>query len=438
MRPQFESVEPGDHVATFFSEQSPQLAVSAAFIDHGIHNGEQCLYLADENEIDDVETTFRRLGIDVDGLQRSGTLRIESASDVYLADGSDPDEMLDVLTDATDHALKNDYDGFRVAGENTWSLKIEQAMEELIRFESEFDRLADVLPTLALCQYNVDRFSEETLANVLWTHEYVVYRGLLCENPYYVPAEQYLDDGFSETSVSLMLEQIRNLATSRRAIETREQRLTVINRVLRHNIRNDLNVILGNAALLRDSIDADTDRRRVDQISDTAERIVEMAEKARHVDRTLTSHPPQELDVEATVGRAVETIRAAYPSARLDAEYQSNVIGLATGDIEIAVEELLTNAIEYSTETPPRAELHVGCVPDRSVVRIDVSNRGDPIPEADREVLREGTETPLQHGSGLGLWLVKWIVDNANGTLLFPDGDDGECRVAIELPQRPA
>lgn len=75
-------------------------------------------------------------------------------------------------------------------------------------------------------------------------------------------------------------------------------------------------------------------------------------------------------------------------------------------------------------------ELAVGGAPDGPVT-IEVRNDGEGIPEPDRQALQEGIRTQLSHGLGLGLWLVKWVVDNSGGRLRFPE-DDG-CRVRIEL-----
>jgi len=43
--------------------------------------------------------------------------------------------------------------------------------------------------------------------------------------------------------------------------------------------------------------------------------------------------------------------------------------------------------------------------------------------------------TPKHHGSGLGLWLVKWIVDRSGGELAFEESDLGGNRVRIRLQQ---
>ncbi|WP_197409880.1 ATP-binding protein, partial [Haloferax profundi] len=52
---------------------------------------------------------------------------------------------------------------------------------------------------------------------------------------------------------------------------------------------------------------------------------------------------------------------------------------------------------------------------------IHVTDNGPGIPDTELTVLESGTETPLQHISGLGLWLVHWIIDRSNGRLRFAE-----------------
>mgnify|MGYP002760278527 FL=1 len=63
-----------------------------------------------------------------------------------------------------------------------------------------------------------------------------------------------------------------------------------------------------------------------------------------------------------------------------------------------------------------------------------ITDDGPGIPNAELATLRSGTETDLRHGRGLGLWQLRWGVDELNGTLAF-DTDDGTT-VEITVPHR--
>ena len=54
-------------------------------------------------------------------------------------------------------------------------------------------------------------------------------------------------------------------------------------------------------------------------------------------------------------------------------------------------------------------------------------------PAVDREVLLEGEEAPLEHGNGIGLWLVNWIVTRSGGRIAFDENDPRGRRVTLVL-----
>ncbi|MFC7173646.1 sensor histidine kinase [Haloplanus litoreus] len=229
-----------------------------------------------------------------------------------------------------------------------------------------------------------------------------------------------------------MLEQTHGLARSRRALERQEQRLAVVNRILRHDIRNDLNVVIGTLSQVRetDALDGPS-RARLDRVDRVANRLVDRAEKARYVQQTLTDGSVERFDLDALVADAVATVRDRHPDATVDVDGSAGVAVLADGHLKTAVVELLTNAVVHGTADPPSATVRVAR--DGATATIDVANPGPSVPVADRRALDRGTETPLEHAGGLGLWLVKWIVDNSRGSLRFPETDPETCRIALEL-----
>jgi len=66
------------------------------------------------------------------------------------------------------------------------------------------------------------------------------------------------------------------------------------------------------------------------------------------------------------------------------------------------------------------------------VIRVDDDGPG--LPEAERAVLESGSETPLVHGQGLGLWLVYWVVTGLDGDVEVVEFRDGTT-VEVRLPR---
>lgn len=432
IRASFDELSADSHVASFYDSRESQLRVATAFVANALGDDRQCLYLTHDNTPSEVRSRFQDAGIDVDARTDAGDLQVRRASDVYLDGGRfDPDRIVDTLADAAAGSVDGGYAGFSAVGENSWCFRTEADFDEIVEFEARFDARSHDLPATTLCQYGLDDFDEEAIAKAIRTHRHIVYRETVCPNPYYVPPGEYAASD-SELSAALMLEQTHDLVRNRRELESHQQRLSVVNRILRHDIRNDLNVVLGNVGALREAVADDPDANdRLDTIERITNRLVERAEKARYVQRTLRDSALDAVDFGTAVDRAVATVRENHPAATISVAIEARPTVLADRHLRTALAELLTNAIVHQTdhdcETP---SVTVTTTRDDDVATVEIRNPGPSIPASDREALLRGTETPLEHSGGLGLWLVKWIVESSSGGLRFLDDGGG---IAVDL-----
>jgi two-component system aerobic respiration control sensor histidine kinase ArcB len=194
-----------------------------------------------------------------------------------------------------------------------------------------------------------------------------------------------------------------------------EQVIGVLNRVLRHNLRNDMNVARGLAETLREDLD-DEAARMADHIVATADGLLELSETARKLESVFSDGPsPRPVDLVVLVERAVDHARHGHPDATIELSAVDTAIVRASPAIETAVHELVDNAARYAG-TEASVHVEVRTVDDEEVL-VTVTDDGPGLPEQDRAVLETGDETPLHHGSGLGLWLVHWLVSGLGGTV---------------------
>jgi len=215
----------------------------------------------------------------------------------------------------------------------------------------------------------------------------------------------------------------------------REQRLEVLNRVLRHNVRNDLNVILSSAQHALELTDDEDVAVAVQRVVDVGDSLAALSEKARDIERVIEGrHPLRMLDVVDLVAREVERVRDAHPAATVEVEAPDRETAYAIDGLATAVENLLNNAVEHHPADP---HVVVGVATVREDgdrwVEITVADDGPGIPYQEREAVLAGDESDLHHGSGLGLWLVNWIVERSNGRLRFGESDLGGAAVTIRL-----
>jgi signal transduction histidine kinase len=206
-------------------------------------------------------------------------------------------------------------------------------------------------------------------------------------------------------------------------LKEHEQRLSVTNRILRHNLRNELNVILVEAERLDHLLDGETQSERdaLARITDAVDRLDDVGEKARHIQSSLAFDEESlvVVDVVPTVKAVVERYRDQYPDADISLESPDSACILAGGNeaLETVVRNIVENALEHSDRSEPQIE--IGVLTAEEQVTLRVADNGPGIPPDEREILSERVETQLQHGSSLGLWLVTWLVSAMGGDVEF-------------------
>lgn len=209
------------------------------------------------------------------------------------------------------------------------------------------------------------------------------------------------------------------------------QRLEVLNRLLRHNLRNEMNVVAGNAELVERQL-ADPDlRERLDLIAETATRITDQSDKVGQVSRTFDEDGTVTVDLGEAVRTEVQDARDRYPAAEISADVPADLDAEVDPAIAIALDELLTNAVQHNDTDHPTVTVRIREDDDFAV--LEVADNGPGIDPHELAVLEEGEETALEHGSGVGLWVVYWTVEQFGGRLAFENDGDG-CTVRAWLP----
>ncbi|MEF8882491.1 MAG: histidine kinase N-terminal 7TM domain-containing protein [Halapricum sp.] len=210
-----------------------------------------------------------------------------------------------------------------------------------------------------------------------------------------------------------------------------QQRLKVLNRVFRHNVRTNTQIIVGQAEHLTDQ-DNDTQAEKIQhnaleikEFSDKIRTIIEMFD--REIDDTQT------VPVEGLIQGTVELLRDTYPNVSIHIEISSDISSLLVdGRLEQILRNVLDNAARHNTNPDPQVRVEVTRRDDR--LQIAVADNGPGIDEEELVLLDEGTETPLKHGSGLGLALIVWGVDIIGGDVTFEPNEPSGVVVILSVP----
>ncbi|MDS0260379.1 ATP-binding protein [Haloarcula sp. S1CR25-12] len=208
----------------------------------------------------------------------------------------------------------------------------------------------------------------------------------------------------------------------------RERRLEVLNRFLRHNVRNESVVIQARAELLADTLDGESADHAA-TIERAVDRLVASGDKARTLSEAGSDEAALEpVDLRGLVEETVAPLSAEYGGtvtvdvpADCTVESQPVLLG-------VVVENLVENALQHV----PDAAVTVRATVEDDAVSLSVADDGPGIPEHELAVLQRGQETALEHGSGMGLWLVRWATTSLGGELSFDRS--GGTTVTVRLP----
>lgn len=212
----------------------------------------------------------------------------------------------------------------------------------------------------------------------------------------------------------------------------RREHLQVLNRVLRHNVRNDFNVIDGHLQLISERTE-DTDlEQSSDVIHETLNGWLMLTKQATRIEQLFSETAERQLPVENLIRGVITASELTFPNATIEASVDNRVSGTVSSLLEEAIHELCDNAAKHTTESPI-ITVNATPGPHPGTLEIAVTDDGPGLPSHEVSVLRTGEETPLIHGSGLGLQLVRMVVEHVGGTVDVDVEADGAA-VVLSVP----
>jgi PAS domain S-box-containing protein len=200
----------------------------------------------------------------------------------------------------------------------------------------------------------------------------------------------------------------------------------LLTRVLRHNLRNDINIVTGYLSAIRNGVDDPEIHSFVDKSLQKCNGLVEISDQTRQLNEILDIEHEKigaVTDLVSLVEDILEAYEREYPAARIETDLPEEALVAASENVRWAIENLIENAIVHA-ESDPRVLVSI----ERETIEADglksewttitVADHGPGIPESEAAVLDdEMNRTQIQHGSGLGLWIVEQLARIFDGQL---------------------
>ncbi len=222
------------------------------------------------------------------------------------------------------------------------------------------------------------------------------------------------------------------------SLEERNERMEVLNQLLRHDIRNDMTVIGGNVDLLEHHLeDGDADSERLQELLTTlrerADHVVELTHTARNITESLSIESGEQPEatpvrLDQVLADELENARSSYPDAEFELSESVPAVEVsATELLDSVFRNLFNNAVQHNDTPEPTVTVDVAV--DAETVSVTVADDGPGIPDAQKSaVFERGEKGTASSGTGLGLYLVGSLVDQYDGEI---DVRDNEPRGAV-------
>ena len=216
-------------------------------------------------------------------------------------------------------------------------------------------------------------------------------------------------------------------------VKSYERHIQVIHRILRHNLRNDLSVIFGAASAIENRSADEGVQELTEMVFRSARSLDGIGEEIRTIETVLTGDPRRgPVNLAAVCTELVQTISQEHPVASLSIDFPEPLMVQGVPQLGNAVEALVENAVVHNSGVP-----HVEVRGSRTgnQVVLEIADDGPGIPEHELTPLVSDTEiTQLQHGSGLGLWLARYVIEACDGNIEHERTDD---RTVLRVQLRP-
>lgn len=199
--------------------------------------------------------------------------------------------------------------------------------------------------------------------------------------------------------------------------------------MLRHNIRNDINIISGYIDMVHEELQSEGPKGQLDRARERSHQIATLSEKIRILGEIdIAEGPNGTSDLAALAEESLEDVRDRHDRAMtFEVDVPDRAPVRATPAIRHAITELIDNAVEHahSGDTDSDEPVSVGVSRQNGTVELTVVDDGPGIPPHEIAPLEAENESELRHMSGVGLWIAKWLCEVHGGTIEVETGDGG-------------
>jgi hypothetical protein len=179
------------HICAFFNSHDDHYRVLLPFIEDGFDSGDKAVHIIDPRRRADHIRRLSTIGIDATAAQDDGRLDLRDWSDAHLRDGLfNQDRTLHLIDGIRQRSAEDGFPRIRFVTHMEWALEDPSAVEGLLEYEARANLVPCEDPVV--CAYDLSKFGGDVVVDVMRTHPLILIGGILQENPFFVPPDEFL------------------------------------------------------------------------------------------------------------------------------------------------------------------------------------------------------------------------------------------------------
>jgi hypothetical protein len=183
------------HVCAFFNSDDEEYRVLLPFIKDGFECGDKAVHVVNPDQHQEHLQRLAAVGIDPSEAQQSGQFELRTNTETYLRDGRfDQDRMLATFEQLASGNAKGGFPLSRIVCRMDWAAEGESHVKDLVEFESRVNDVWRRHDDAVICTYHLGKFGGDTVIDIMRTHPMVIIGGILQQNPFFVPPEEFLQE----------------------------------------------------------------------------------------------------------------------------------------------------------------------------------------------------------------------------------------------------
>ena len=181
------------HACAFFHSREEEYDLLLPFSKASEAAGQRLFHVVDKSHREERRERLAEAGLDVEKAEREGQLEIRPWEDAYLRGARfDQNAMLALIEEVLKEGRAKGFGQTRLWANMEWAVNDLPGVHDIVEYETRLNKFLPQYDDVVVCTYDLNKFSAPVVMDIMRTHPQVIIGGMVQENPFYVPPDEFL------------------------------------------------------------------------------------------------------------------------------------------------------------------------------------------------------------------------------------------------------